>query len=360
MKLPKLTFLASVSLALASGLGTGDIEAREKVPLFKVKVGDKPGDELNEDSRGQYYGGMNKGPREKQIAGLHKKRRGLRDQLGKALQKDDQQKAKKVAAKLQSVERQLSQLARIERENRQAGPLQNRSSSVSDPVARKQAIGNVPDDPTWFWKRKCKGCGTRHGKPHCPTFGINPGQRGDVLKPIDCNCHGTGCGYCSPDGLPPDGQANVGNRPNSPPVLLTRPRQDRSELAPGSGGEFNGKKRKRCLTCGKKHKINGGKCPSVGNDDLPNSQNVRPVGQGGSSQTSRGIQRPSRGSGLFSRSGRSGLSTRGISRSVPVRQSRSTGRPSPVRRPKSTTRSIPVRRPKPRVSQKVKPVRKPR
>tara|TARA_B100000029_G_C17525446_1_gene941498 strand:- start:198 stop:1205 length:1008 start_codon:yes stop_codon:yes gene_type:complete len=322
MRILQLTFLTTLSLVLVPGPGGLDVEAREKVPLFEVLVGDKPGDDLHVDSRGQSFGGINKGPREKQVAELSKKRRGLRDQLDKALRKNDQKKTKKVAAKLQSVEQQLSQLARIER-------------------GSSQAIGNAPDDPTWFWKRKCKGCGTRHGKPHCPTFGTNPGQKGGVLAPIGCNCDGRGCGYCDRD---PDQAEAVRKGPGTPPTLLTRPLQGRSELAPVSGGEFDGKKRKRCLTCGKKHKINGGKCLSVGNDDVPNSRAVR----------------PSRGSGLFPRSGRGVLSRRGVNQSVPVRQPGAIGRPVPVRRPKPITRLVPVRRPKTRVSQKVKPVRKPR
>ena len=291
MKMAKLTFLASFVLVLAPGLGGQDVEAREKYLVPPIKA-DPSGLEA----------GMKKGPREKQVADLHKKRRDLRDQLGKALQKDDRKKAKKAEAKLQSVERQLSQLERIERGSR-------------------QAIGNAPDDPSrfWPWLPWCRGCKTRHGKPHCPTFGANPGQQGGVLKPVDCNCGGTGCNYCD---VIPDWPKAVRNRPDGPPVLLTRPQQGRSELAPGSGGEFDGKKRRRCLTCGKKHKINGRKCASVG-DDLPNSSNVRPADLIGRPKGPKSSSRP-----------------------VPVSRPKSSSRPAPVRRPKSSSRPVPVRRPK--------------
>jgi hypothetical protein len=302
MKMAKLTFLASFVLVLAPGLRGQDVEAREK---YHLPNGSDDADDTEE--------GMNKGPREKQVADLHKKRRDLRNQLGKALQKDDRKKAKKAAAKLKSVERQLSQLARIERGSR-------------------QAIGNDPDDPTWFWKRKCKGCGTRHGGIQCPTFGTNPGQQGGVLKPVDCNCGGTGCNYCD---VIPDWPKAVRNRPDAPPVLLTHPQQGRSELAPGSGGEFDGKKRRRCLTCGKKHKINGRFCTSAG-DELPNSQNVRPADLIGRPKGPKSSSRP-----------------------VSVRRPRSSSRPVPVRRPETSSRPSPSRRPTTRASQALKSVRKP-
>ncbi|GEM_PF-2103460 len=327
MRILQLTFLTTLSLVLAPGSGGLEVEAREKVPLFEVKVGDKPGDDLHEDSRAQSFGGIKKGPREKQIAELSKKRRGLRDQLDKALRKNDQKKAKKVAAKLQSVEQQMSQLTRIER-------------------GSSQAIGNAPDDPTWFWKRKCKGCGTRHGKPHCPTFGTNPGQKGGVLAPIRCNCDGRGCGNCDRDF---DQIETVRKGPGTPPTLLTRPLQGRSELAPVSGGEFDGKKRKRCLTCGKKHKINGGKCLSVGNDDVPNSRAVRPTDligppkRSSSSSRTAPVRRP-----------------KSSSRTAPVRRPKSSSRTAPVRRPKSSSRPGPARRPNAGASQKVKSGREPR
>ncbi len=341
MKMAKLTFLASFVLVLAPGLGAQDVEAREKHLIPPIKS----------DANG-LEAGMNKGPREKQVADLHKKRRDLRDQLGKALQKDDRKKAKKAEAKLQSVERQLSQLERIER-----GKIPTQVWEGGGGFSMRQAIGNAPDDPTWFWKRKCKGCGTRHGGIQCPTFGTNPGRQGDVLKPIDCNCHGKGCGYCD---VIPDSPKAVRNRPDGPPVLLTRPQQGRSELAPGSGGEFDGKKRRRCLTCGKKHKINGGKCTSVG-DDLPNSSNVRPADLIGRPKGPKSSSRP-----IPVRRPKSS------SRPVPVRRPKSSSRPVPVRRPKSSSRPVPVRRPETssrpspsrrpatRASQVLKPVRKPR